>query len=150
VETIKNNDNRATQNAKSWQIDFSAKMHLLNSIESSGFEDEPYFTMCETAEDIIKFVKGRFISEYQWRVDQVGELAAATDWLQGLALNIEWANLNILEMAVSWGSLPEEHTETQADNILDNYWHFMANKLLQLMRETSQTKMDRYNEALNS
>ena len=125
-------------------------MHLLHAIKSSGFEDEPYYTDCKSAEDIISFVKARFISEYQWRVDQVGELAAAQDWLQGIALNIEYMNHNILEMAVNWGSLPTAHTETQADNILENYWHFMANKLIQLMRETSELKISRYNEALNA
>ena len=52
--------------------------------------------------------------------------ARFADWLQGIPLSIAFANWEILELAVKWGSLPENASEKQEDKIIENYWLFMA------------------------
>ena len=55
-----------------------------------------------------------------------------TEWLQGLALPIDYTYYNIIQLAKEWGSIPQDATAKQEDKICDNYWLFMANKLRQL------------------
>ena len=55
------------------------------------------------------------------------------EWLQGLALPIAFYNSDILQLAKDWGSIPHDATEKQEYKILDNYWRFMAAKILQLI-----------------
>lgn len=97
---------------------------LLDSADSQGFEEYPYFNDCKTDKDKAVFLYGRFISEYGWRAQQVGELKALTEWLQGLALNIPYMNHEILKIA---GMLNE--SERKQDNFLGKYWKFMAMRL---------------------
>lgn len=101
-----------------------AKIYLINCLKSEFETDDT-----QTA---IACCQARFTNEYHWRVDQVGQIKALTDWLQGLAINIAFYNDEILHLARSWGSLPANATERQEDKILDNYWNFMANNLNQL------------------
>ena len=49
-------------------------------------------------------------------------------------LSIFFYNCDILELAVEWGTLPEDYTEKQADKILDNYWNLLANNISQLFK----------------
>lgn len=105
-----------------------ATEHILNAIDSDGFDCPPVNTDQEKA----AFSYNRFMSEYGWRVKQVGEFKAVQDWLQGLALNIAFYNHDILENAKAWGSLPENATESQEDKILANYWPYMAMRLIGL------------------
>lgn len=120
--------------SKSNELDKVSKLYILDCIDSEGYEDCTYFNQCETAQDKINFIQARFKSEYQWRVDQVGEQIALTDWLQGLAINIDYMNYNILNLAVKWGSIPENATEKQEQKILDNWFNFIAAKIGQLFR----------------
>lgn len=109
-------------------IDRLAKLHILDSIET-GLDNEPL----TNDKDRIIYLKQRFESEYEWSVEIVGRPRAMRDWLQGLALNIEFNNYDILQLAKQWGSLPIESTEAQENKILDNYWRLMATKTLQLI-----------------
>jgi hypothetical protein len=61
--------------------------------------------------------------------------------LQGLpsCLNIVFSNYDIIQLAKSWESLPENATEKQEDKILSNYFNFMAAKFFQLC---SQNKVN--------
>lgn len=126
--------NRDIGTAKGQQLDRQVKAYLLSVIDSEGFENEPYFNECKTDSDKISFLSGRFKSEYQYNVTRYGQLKAMTDWLQGLAINVEYANYKILRLAVEWGSIPEDATEGEESKILANYWNLLANKLLQLFR----------------
>ena len=110
--------------SKSSELDKAAKLYILDSIDCEG-----------TTQEKIDFVRECFNSEYGWRVDQVGEVRALIDWLQGLpsAVNIAFYNDDIVSLAKAWGSIPEDATEKQEDKILENYWNFIANKLSQLM-----------------
>ena len=80
--------------------------------------------------DKINYIFKRFYSEYGWRVQQVGKFSAMTDWLQGLALNIEYWNDAIIDLAIRLGSIDENPSEKLQDKVCDNYWRFMANIIL--------------------
>ena len=80
--------------------------------------------------DKINYIFKRFYSEYGFRVQQVGKFAAMTDWLQGLALNIEYWNDAIIDLAIRLGSIDENPSEKLQQKVSANYWRFMANILL--------------------
>lgn len=117
--------------SKSSELDKAVKLYLIDAI------DPDY---CEATEgdtqSLINGLETAFNAEYGFMVERVGEQKALAEWLQGLpsAINIEFYNHKILELAVKWGSIPENATEKQEDKILDNYWNFMANKIGQLFR----------------
>lgn len=114
-----------------------ATEHILNAIDSDGFDCPEPITDAEKA----AFSYARFMSEYGWRVKQVGEFKAVQDWLQGLALNIAFYNCDILQLAREWGSLPENATESQEDKILANYWPYMAMRLIGLWNKHKVRKV---------
>ena len=80
--------------------------------------------------DKINYIFKRFYSEYGFRVQQVGKFAAMTDWLQGLALNIEYWNDAIIDLAIRLGSIDENPSEKLQQKVSANYWRFMANIIL--------------------
>ena len=88
----------------------------------------------KTEKDCARYIKEKFAGEYQWRVAQAGPQTAMIDWLQGLSLPIDFENFRILQLAVKWGSIPENATESQEDKILEKYWQFMAVKILSMIR----------------
>jgi len=63
------------------------------------------------------------------------------DWLQGLpsAIDIEYYNFDIIQLAKKWEAIPQNATEKQEQKILDNYWDFMSCKFFQLCK---QNKVD--------
>ena len=80
----------------------------------------------------------RFQSEYGWRVDQVGKHKAMTDWLQGLALNIPYTNVDAVELAIAMGSIDPNPSDKLFEKVCDNYWRFMANIILGMEKEYQQ------------
>lgn len=82
-----------------------------------------------------QFLYNRFMSEYGYRVKQVGMQTAMVDWLQGLAIDIPYTYHDIIELAKKGGSLPENATGKQEDKITENYWRFMAVQTLKLFRK---------------
>ena len=111
--------------SKSSELDRTVKLYILNCASDQAGTNEMM--------QIIKYIDDRFNAEYHWLVPKVGKVNAMTNWLQGLALNIDFNNYEILKLAVKWQSIPADYSEKQADKILSNYWHFMANKVLQLI-----------------
>lgn len=105
-----------------------ATQHILDAIDSDGYDDSP----CETDGEKAAFSYNRFMSEYGWRVKQAGEFKAVKDWLEGLALNIAFYNHDILQLAKEWGSLSPIATEREEDRVLDQYWPYMAMRLIGL------------------
>ena len=112
-------------------FDDIVKNYIIDCIDSSDrdLEKEP-----ETPFEKIRFLEKCFVSEYGHEIARIGKIKAMTNWLQGLpsCLHIEFSNYQILQLAKSWGSLPEKATENEEDRILDNYWNLVANKTLQL------------------
>ena len=113
---------------KSHELDQKEKLYILECL-SENDEGEELKTFAER----IEYVRERFTSEYQWRIDQSNPQKAMIDWLQGLAIPIKFYNCDILELAISWGTLAEDATEKEEQKILDNYWRLMATKLVQML-----------------
>ena len=105
------------------------KKNYKNYILSNIHEDIEGNSISSEA-DKINYIFDRFNSEYGWRVNQVGKVAAMVDWLQGLALNIEFYNDEIINLAIRLGSIDENPSEKLQDRVIENYWDFMANIIL--------------------
>ena len=60
----------------------------------------------------------------------MGKQKAMSDWLSGLAINIPYTYNDIIELAVSMGSIDENPSEALQDRVCENYWLFMANIIL--------------------
>jgi len=101
------------------------KNYILSNIEED-IEGNPI----SSEADKINYIFDRFNSEYGWRVNQVGKVAAMVDWLQGLALDIEFYNDEIINLAIRLGSIDENPSEKLQDRVIENYWNFMANIIL--------------------
>jgi hypothetical protein len=101
------------------------KNYILSNIDED-IEGNPI----SSEADKINYIFDRFNSEYGWRVNQVGKVAAMIDWLQGLALNIEFYNDEIINLAIRLGSIDENPSEKLQDRVIENYWNFMANIIL--------------------
>ena len=113
--------------------------YILSVVDSSGFEDCDYFTKCETRQEKISFLKSRFFSEYEWNIKQVGEQRALIGWLQGLALDIEFYNVKIIELMDSWGLVKHnakgDISEKSYDKALDEYWNHLSMAILMMFKE---------------
>ena len=98
--------------------------------------------------DCIQHIKERFESEYQWMIDRYGTVKALSEWLQGLALDIEFYYHDIIERAKLYGSLPESPTDKECEKITSNYWNYMANKLNKMIysgyQVPTQTEYDNF------
>ena len=81
-------------------------------------------------EEALEQIFIRFYSEYDCRVKQVGAHLAMVDWLQGLAIPIEFTYVDIIQLAKDMGSCDDVLTDRQEDLICDNYFSFMANIIL--------------------
>ena len=101
------------------------KNYILSTIEEDS-EGKPI----KTDEEKIKYIFDRFYSEYGWNIEKVGKQKAMAEWLSGLALDIEYYNLSIVELAVKMGSVEENPSDKMQGKIIDNYWNFMANVIL--------------------
>ena len=101
------------------------KNYILSTIEED-LEGKPIKTDAEK----IKYIFDRFYSEYGWNIERVGKQKAMAEWLSGLALDIEYYNLSIVELAVKMGSVEENPSDKMQGKIIDNYWNFMANVIL--------------------
>jgi hypothetical protein len=115
--------------SKSSILDTTVKTYLINCINSDDVE-------LITVADKIEFSRKDFYGSQEWNVKRVGEQVAVREWLQGLpsSIGIAFMNYEILQIAVTWGSMPADYTERQADKILDNWFNLLAAKLCQLWR----------------
>ena len=104
--------------------------YLLDGISFDGYGlPEP-----RTNKDKINLFFGVFMSEYGYNLKRMSEWDALTEWLSGLpsVIHMDFNNYDILERAKKYGSLAPGATEKDQDKLLDNYWRFMANKLIKL------------------
>jgi hypothetical protein len=79
----------------------------------------------------IEALHKRFLSEYSWNIERTNFKIALVDWLQGLAISIPYMNWEILELAKKSGS----KGNCTDDRILENYWNFMASRLIELWKK---------------
>ena len=101
------------------------KNYILSTIETDN-EDKPL----KTDQDKIKYIFDRFNSEYGFMINRVGKQKAMSEWLSGLALNIEYYYDDIVKLAIKMGSIDENPSEKLQARVIDNYWSFMANVIL--------------------
>jgi hypothetical protein len=115
--------------SKSSELDKKIKLYIIDSIMSEGFDANP-----ETIPEKIKFLEETFLSEYGFNIARYGKQGAVKEWLQGLpsVVALPYMNWDIITLAVETGGLEPDHTEKQADKIIENYFNFMAAKIVQL------------------
>jgi len=101
------------------------KKYILECVELDNDEKE-----LKTDQEKVKYIFDRFYSEFDWNVKRIGKQKAMTEWLQGLALNIEYWNDNIVPLAIKMGSIDENPSEKLQAKVIENYWSFMANVIL--------------------
>jgi hypothetical protein len=53
-----------------------------------------------------------------------------SEWLSGLALDIEYYNDAIVDLAVKMGSIDPNPSDKLKDKVAIDYWDFMANVIL--------------------
>jgi len=102
--------------------------YILSCINSEDCE-------LKTDQDKIKHLFNRFYSEYSWNIKRVGKKAALSEWLSGLAIDIEYYNDDIIKLAIDLGSIDNNPSEKLQEKVLSGYWDFMANMILNLERE---------------
>lgn len=88
-----------------------------------------------TRQERIRYLFNRFTNEYGFNIKRMGKRKALAEWLSGLAIPIPFYNADIISLAKEMGSVEEDLTAKQEDNILENYWDFMASMILLLERE---------------
>ena len=101
------------------------KNYILSTIEEDG-EGKPLTTDKEK----INYIFDRFNSEYGWNIERVGKHKAMTEWLQGLALDLEYYYSDIIKLAIKMGSIDENPSEKMQSKICEKYWDFMANIIM--------------------
>ena len=125
--------------SKATETRATIQAYILSVVESSDFEDCSYFTKCETREEKISFLKSRFFSEYGHNIKRQGEQKALIEWLQGLALDVEFLSVLIVELMDSWGLVKRNKngdiTEKSYDKALDEYWNRLSMAILMLFKE---------------
>jgi hypothetical protein len=83
----------------------------------------------------IEYLSDRFFDEYSFQINQLGQHGAMSEWLSGCAINIPFYYSDIIQLAKDMGSVDEDLTEEQEENICDNYFDFMASMALALINE---------------
>ena len=101
------------------------KNYILSTIETDN-EDKPL----KTDQDKIKYNFDRFNSEYGVMINRVGKQKAMSEWLSGLALNIEYYYDDIVKLAIKMGSIDENPNDKLRNRVEQGYWDFMANIIL--------------------
>ena len=113
-------------NSTKYQLNFSK--YILSVIES---EDLPSETM--TNKEKVFFIMDRFVKEYcyQQNLDRhdndMTKLLA--EWLSGLAINIPYTYCDIIKLSKE---LLETDTLKNEDEIIENYFNFMAIQIFKL------------------
>ena len=118
--------------------DLNAKVfpYILDCIDS-----EPYEVKTETEKEKLEFLYNTFISEswheYNQKYYKGNIVNGFAGWIAGLPsiFNIDFTNFNVLQLAVLWGSVPEDACEKQEEKILNNWFNFIACKTFQLFKK---------------
>ena len=84
----------------------------------------------QTEEEKAKYIIDRFYKEYGFQVDRIGKQKAIAEWLSGLALNIEYYDQDIVQLALDMGSIDPNPSEKIQEKVINNYWSFMANIII--------------------
>ena len=120
--------------------------YLLEGIKYSGFLTDQPEEMKATAKEQLQLVADIYFDEqimndknYFKRYGSYQNGLA--NWFMGLpsAIEIDFENYTIIELAKKWGALAADATERQEDKILDNWFNYCAANLLQLFHKFGVT-----------
>jgi hypothetical protein len=114
------------------ELDKKAKLYLLEAMRDHLDGYDIYKPETMDNRQVIEAVQHHFRQSHDWLIISKGEDVAITEWLQGLALPIDFTYCDIIQLAKDWGSIPQDATAKQEDKICDNYFRFMANKVRHL------------------
>ena len=95
--------------------------YILDTITDTNGDELP------SRESKVEHLFKRFYAEYGYLVPLYGKQPAIAQWLQGMALNIEYYNQDIVDLAIKFGSIDENPSDKLYDKVCENYWLFMAN-----------------------
>jgi len=101
------------------------KKYILSTIETDG-NDKPL----NTDQEKINYIFDRFNNEYGFMAARVGKYKAMSEWLSGLALNIEYYYDDIVKLAVKMGSIDPNPNDKLRNKVEQGYFDFMANMIL--------------------
>lgn len=113
------------------EIETKAAAYILSCIDPSGYDE-----VAETDADKISFMYHTFIVEYGWMVDHIGITEALSSYFAGLpsCCTVEWYNYDIINRAITWEMIPANANDSQLENLLDNWFDFMAKCTVKLFR----------------
>ena len=115
------------------------KNYILSTIEEDG-EGKPL----TTDQEKINYIFDRFNSEYGFMIERVGKQKAMEEWLRGLALNIEWYDDAIVDLAIKMGSIYPNPSDKLRSKIEQNYWLFMATIIMSFETFEIKEKHNKY------
>tara|TARA_R100000234_G_scaffold62646_1_gene38058 strand:+ start:204 stop:572 length:369 start_codon:yes stop_codon:yes gene_type:complete len=101
------------------------KNYILSTIEEDG-EGKPL----TTDQEKINYIFDRFNSEYGFMIERVGKQKAMSEWLSGLALDIEYYYDDIVKLAIEMGSIDPNPSDKLRNKVEQGYWDFMSNVIL--------------------
>jgi len=103
------------------------KKYILSTIETDG-NDKPL----NTDQEKIKYIFDRFYSEYYCHYVPLrcSKQKAMSEWLSGLALDIEYWYDDIVKLAVKMGSINPNPSDKLRNKVEQGYFDFMANIIL--------------------
>ena len=101
------------------------KKYILSTIETDN-NNKPL----KTDTDKIQYIFDRFNSEYGFMIERVGKQKAISEWLSGLALDIEYYYDDIVKLAIKMGSIDPNPNDKLRSKVEQGYWDFMANIIL--------------------
>jgi hypothetical protein len=65
-----------------------------------------------------------------YKFSRVGKYKAMSEWLSGLALDIEYYDDAIVDLAIKMGSINPNPNDKLKNTVTQNYFDFMANIIL--------------------
>ena len=120
--------------SKSSVLDQQVKQYILDCINLSDYDIEAPVTPQQAAKIVYDLFAEHCFYENNKKRFNGNEVAMIADYMQGLPsffdVDYTWYEVDLL--AVKWGSMPENFTEKQAQKIHDNWFQFIANKLIQI------------------
>jgi len=115
--------------------------YILNCINTDDYDgynyDHTFNDKPETIKQKLQFLFDTFNSEYGYNIKSYGMQNAFKNWVQGLpsCFSIDYTYYNIINIAIAWGSIDSNATESQKDKIINNWFQYITNNTFQLFRK---------------
>lgn len=79
----------------------------------------------------IKDLKDKFLNEYGWAVERLGQYNACIEWLRGLGINVDYTYYDIIQLMAEWLDESTEEAERWLDKRGDGlYWQLLAREIV--------------------